>query len=472
MEAHSKKKATKRESEASRKSAAKKKIRRKRKVIRRVTTNQGPVKLRRRALSDGRISLHLETYVKGKRTTEFLRLYLQPSTRGYDPSNNLRVLGQAEQIRAQRIKALCPDTKPNDYVTSVPLASGNFTEFFRNCMQERLDSKGNYGSWDGAYKHLQVYTQEKDLTFAQIDFMFLIGFKKYLLKAYHLKSGAHKLKQNTAYAYLNKIRVALTLAFEQGIIQKDVGKKVSIPEAETVREVLSWEEVNRLLDAECESYTLKRAFFFCLLTGLRFSDVVSITWSELLGNATEGWYLKFRIKKNGRPEHLPITQYAKNILGDEQPLEQKLFPDLKYSTWVTTALVRWMANAKIFRKITFHAARHFHATFLLDQGVDIFIVSKLLGHKFVSTTQLYTKVSVTNRRKALANIPDLDTRKLVPTAAPLSPSNMSSNDTDNWLPEGPKSTKEVSLFTKTTYTWTVKNSDGNEYGAEWADGLP
>jgi hypothetical protein len=49
-----------------------------------------------------------------------------------------------------------------------------------------------------------------------------------------------------------------------------------------------------------------------------------------------------------------------------------------------------------------------------DRWVDIYIVSKLLGHKHVHTTQIYTKVVVATRQEALKHIPLLDVKKIEP----------------------------------------------------------
>ena len=66
---------------------------------------------------------------------------------------------------------------------------------------------------------------------------------------------------------------------------------------------------------------------------------------------------------------------------------------MKYSSKTAIELARWAIAAGISKKITFHSARHTHATLLLSHGVDIYTVSKLLGHKHVVSTERYAHVT-------------------------------------------------------------------------------
>lgn len=55
----------------------------------------------------------------------------------------------------------------------------------------------------------------------------------------------------------------------------------------------------------------------------------------------------------------------------------------------------------------FHCARHTHATMMLTLGVDLYTVSKLLGHTNIQTTQIYAKLVDESKKKAVALIPNI-----------------------------------------------------------------
>ena len=70
-------------------------------------------------------------------------------------------------------------------------------------------------------------------------------------------------------------------------------------------------------------------------------------------------------------------------------------------------LDRWAKQAGILKHVTFHVARHTHATMMLTLGADLYTISKLLGHTNIQTTQIYAKLVDESKMKAIALIPDI-----------------------------------------------------------------
>jgi site-specific recombinase XerD len=67
-----------------------------------------------------------------------------------------------------------------------------------------------------------------------------------------------------------------------------------------------------------------------------------------------------------------------------------------------------MLNAGITKPITFHSSRHTFATLLLTKGVDLYTVSKLLGHQDIATTLVYAKVIDKVKDGAVEMLPIFD----------------------------------------------------------------
>ena len=67
----------------------------------------------------------------------------------------------------------------------------------------------------------------------------------------------------------------------------------------------------------------------------------------------------------------------------------------------------WLTAAGINKHITFHCARHTFATMMITIGVDIYTVSKLLGHSKVTTTQIYSKIIDKHKAEAVSKLDSL-----------------------------------------------------------------
>lgn len=160
--------------------------------------------------------------------------------------------------------------------------------------------------------------------------------------------------------------------------------------------------------ANCKYQIIKNAFLFSCLTGLRWSDINKMIWSEVRDEDT-GSRIIFRQKKTDGLEYLYISEQARELLGSREHESDRVFTGLKYGAHFNAEILRWCMRAGITKHITFHSARHTNAVLLLENGADIYTVSKRLGHKELRTTEIYAKIIDTKMKEAANIIPELKT---------------------------------------------------------------
>lgn len=353
-----------------------------------------PVKLRKRKTRTGLYSLYLDTYVNGRRTYEYLRLYLVPEKTREDKRKNKETLQLAETIRAKRVVEYHEgrygfDSSEQDKVL--------LFDYFEAQAEDRTGKTGT--SWRSCLKYIKRYETRRGITFADITPEWIKGFKEYLER--------QELAQNTKSLYFAKLRACINRAYRDGIITDNPLRRVdSIKQEDSKREYLTIEEVQKLVETECDNEMVKRAFLFSCLTGLRWSDIKQLRWGDV---HKEGDYtrLTFRQRKTGGQEYLDITHEAREIMGEERGSEELVFTKFPHPTTASTAIKVWTARAGIRKHITFHSARHTFATMMLTLGTDLYTVSKLLGHRDIKTTEIYAKIVDKGKQEAVARIPSI-----------------------------------------------------------------
>lgn len=377
------------------------------------------VSLRQKRISKGRLSLYLDFYPPiphpetGEPTRrEFLGLYVleNPKTT-MDKSHRKETLLIGESIRQKRENFL---NKPEvysqyekDQLRIKELGERSFIEYFAELTQKRKPN--NRDNWRSALKHLKDFTGG-ELKFSDLNQRVLEDFKQHLLTTKSLKSDKTTLAQNSAVSYFNKVKAALKQAYKDDLLQDDLNAKIApIKSAETRREFLTLDELNKLAATHCNNDLMKRSALFSALTGLRFSDIQKMVWSEIEFIQDEGYFLNFSQKKTEGVEVLPISKQAYSLTKgttnpDDMPRASKVFDGLKYSAYHNKHLYQWLGAAGITKDITFHCFRHTFATLQLFNGTDIYTVSKMLGHKDLKTTQVYAKIVDSAKRVASEKI--------------------------------------------------------------------
>jgi len=140
------------------------------------------------------------------------------------------------------------------------------------------------------------------------------------------------------------------------------------------------------------------------MTGLRNCDIRSLTWADV--HDQDGYTrIIFRQAKTHGQEYLDISAQASTLMGIRGRDNDVVFPLPSWHS-VRNHITAWVRLAKITKHVTFHTSRHTFAVMMLSV-TDIYTVSKLLGHRELSTTQVYAKVVDRAKREAVDNMPDL-----------------------------------------------------------------
>lgn len=363
-----------------------------------------------KTLSSGMKGIYLEIFDAGQRKRESLKLtiYPDPQTK-VERKHNEEVMTMAEIIKAKR------------FLEEQEIASGlmkrrketevEFLTYFQKLSNERFNmSSGNYGNWYSVHKVLIRFCEKQkcpNIKLQDIDTSFLLKLKEFMATERLTKSN-EKLSQNSIHSYFNKVKAALNQAFTEQLIEHNPASRVKgFKMGETEREYLTMEELQALAETNCSIGVIKQAFIFGCLTGLRWSDIQKLTWFEVRHDNTQGDYIRFRQQKTKGAELLPISDEARAMLGEAGKADERVFIGLKYSTYINDKIRDWARDAGIKKRITFHCSRHTHATLLLASGVDITVVSKMLGHRELKTTQLYAKVMDMAKVEAVKKFPKI-----------------------------------------------------------------
>ena len=142
------------------------------------TTAKEPIRLRTKKLSNGNLSLYLDTYLDGKREREFLKLYLIPEKSKSDKIQNEETLKTANAIKAQKIIAL----QNNEHGFSMGAKSkANFIDYME-AQAVMYDEKGSTAyacSVRNSIYHLRKYKGDS-ITLKQVDKAYLLGYIDFL----------------------------------------------------------------------------------------------------------------------------------------------------------------------------------------------------------------------------------------------------------------------------------------------------
>jgi integrase/recombinase XerD len=210
--------------------------------------------------------------------------------------------------------------------------------------------------------------------------------KKYFV---HLVSD-----KNASNGTILVARAALNFYYGE-ILDKHLFNKLKAPKkSKTLPNLLTRDEVKKLIDC-AEDKKTRILIKLIYSSGLRVSECVKLKWKDVDFDQKRVWVAS---GKGGKPRVSIISsdliaelnKFGKDklsehyILGSEVPISDR----------TAQRRIKSAANAANIRKKVYpHLLRHGFATHLLENGTDIRVIQKLLGHSNLQTTQIYTQIS-------------------------------------------------------------------------------
>lgn len=211
----------------------------------------------------------------------------------------------------------------------------------------------------------------------------------------------NQFKTNTVAKHMKHFKAFVNSAINKGYIDLNdyPFRRYHIKMSETKHTFLLPEELEKLENMELAgrrqslSQSLD-AFLFCCYTGLRYSDFINLSEKNIVTIDKRPW-LVFNTVKTGAEVKLPLTFLfegkAWKLLRKHKGHLSDFF-SIKPNSTVNKELIRIGKIAGIEKHFSFHSARHTNATLLIYKGANITTVQKLLGHRNVTTTQIYSEV--------------------------------------------------------------------------------
>jgi site-specific recombinase XerD len=214
-----------------------------------------------------------------------------------------------------------------------------------------------------------------------------------------------------------RFKKVVNYALRQGVIAANPCADVPCRTDNSIlrKDILTLQEMSELINTpyECDE-DVRRAFIFCLYTGLRFCDVKDLTFANIDFSAK---LLKFEQRKTAGHSHssgviVPLNDGILALVGGNADNRQKpIFTLPKYNACLRL-LAQWVKRAGICKHITWHCARHSFAVNILNNGANIKTLASLLGHSGLQQTEKYTRAVDSLKEAAINSLPMLENGRI------------------------------------------------------------
>ncbi|WP_289862845.1 MULTISPECIES: site-specific integrase [Muribaculaceae] len=254
-------------------------------------------------------------------------------------------------------------------------------------------TKESYESYLNSYRHLSAFVTGKrdmdDVPLRALDRSFYDDFEVFL--------GADRgLKPKSVHEHLYRLKKMTMRAVSQGTLRRDPYARLHPPLPRRKSRHMRLDDLKLLMEKQIDAPNLQRVrdwFIFSTFTGLAYADLKQLTEDDISQTPDGTWWIHVNRQKTDSRSAIRLLDIPMRIMEKYRDERQdgKIFN--LYSRTYLIKLTRQLGKEYGFC-LTFHKARHNFGTHItLSMGVPIETVSRMMGHKSVTTTQIYAQVT-------------------------------------------------------------------------------
>ena len=279
-------------------------------------------------------------------------------------------------------------------------------EDYEKMYEAGMKAKATLLKYQCVYRHLEEFIYQRyhvrDIALKELTPAFISDFDIFLRTEKNCCT-------NTVWLYLCPLRTMVSIAISNEWLSRDPFRDYEVKKEQTTRYFLTKDEIRLLMDGKLKNAKqelYRDLFVFCIFTGLSFSDMRNLSEENIRTYFDEHLWISISRQKTGVQSNIRLLDIPKKILEKYRGLREdgKIFSVPHYMT----CLYGIRAVAKrcgITKHLTWHMSRHTMATEIcLTNGVPIETVSSILGHKNITTTQIYAKITKEKLNQDMENL--------------------------------------------------------------------
>ena len=250
--------------------------------------------------------------------------------------------------------------------------------------------------YKSVYQHvndfLRFHYHVSDIALKEIEPSFISDFEIYLKTEKHL---AH----NTVNIYVKPIMMLMHRAHENGWVVRYPFGEYKIGKAEVDKGFLTKNELQAMMNLPIQNpqrCLVRDLFIFCCFTGISYIDLKNLRKENIVKNPVDGslWIHTHR-QKTGVAENVKLMPLPLEILKKYDGLceDDHVFAVPNFTS-ISSRLNTVAKLCGIKKHLTWHMSRHTMATVVcLANGMPLEVVSSVLGHKSIESTQIYARIT-------------------------------------------------------------------------------